>query len=229
MNVNRFVASLLISALQWAVFLSAAAVAADQYGEEPAVEEESLATPEPEESADETLKTQEEQRASLPYTPYPAGLSWVLTPQAFRVPITNRIYYPPHTYVRRCPYYPRGYYWGANWRFNVIGKGNLLFWGSFRFNPYLTAAKAQHKNCRHPRYAPPPGPVGQAMLLGSTGPTAPAVLPPTAAGHSESGAEQEYEPQEAAVRVAPERRAVQPASTRRSMKPAKRSSAANSR
>src|SRR5487761_1098755 len=56
---------------------------------------------------------------SLPYTPYPAGLSWVLTPQAFRVPIPNRIYYPPQHYVRRCPYYPRGYYWGANWRFNV--------------------------------------------------------------------------------------------------------------
>lgn len=156
---------------------------------------------------------------SLPYTPYPAGLSWVLTPQSFRVPIPDRIYYPPHTYVRRCPYYPRGYYWGANWRFNVVGRGNLLFMGPYRYNPYLTAAKAKH----HPelrgqkRYAMPPGPVGQAMLLGSSGPAAPA-LPPTLAKDTESHDDEPTETQVAVVRKAEKPNPARTASSRRTAK-----------
>ncbi|HVA46537.1 MAG TPA: hypothetical protein VNH11_09195 [Pirellulales bacterium] len=157
---------------------------------------------------------------SAPYTPYPAGLSWVLTPQSFRVRWMDRFYYPPSTYVRRCPYYPRGYYWGANWRFNVVGRGNLLFFGPFRYNPYLTAAKASH----HPelrgqrRYAPPPEPVGQAMLLGSAGPQAPA-LPPTLAENEKPETSQKVEAQVATVRRAPERHLAQQTTSRRTRPP----------
>lgn len=136
----------------------------------------------PSRSARESSAANGEQKASLPYSPYPAGLTWVLTPQPFYAQIRHHgLYYPPHTYVRRCPYYPRGYYWGANWRFNVIGRDNLLFLGAMRFNPYLTAKKAQHhKNTRgQKRYDPPPGPIGQAQLLGSMGPSVPMALPPT--------------------------------------------------
>lgn len=168
----------------------------------------------PEAMADETPSPRTVTE-SLPYTPYPAGLSWVLTPQPFRVPITNRIYYPPSHYVRRCPYYPRGYYWGANWRFNVVGCDNLLLFGTYRFNPYLTAAKASHdpKLRGQKRYAPPPGPVGQAMLLGSSGP--PAVhLPPTDAnGQAESS--HKIEAQVATVRLAPDKRSAEKATSRR--------------
>jgi hypothetical protein len=162
-------------------------VSARQYSEEsPAYDErENVALPSPE--AEEAAPGENASRPrtvteSLPYTPYPAGLAWVLTPQSFRVPIPDRIYYPPAHYVRHCPYYPRGYYWGANWRFNVIGRGNLLFAGTYRFNPYLTTAKAQHdpKLRGQRRYAMPAGPEGQAMLLGAS-PAPPPALPPTLA------------------------------------------------
>jgi hypothetical protein len=208
MKLNRLAAALL------AVLLCTSNLAAEQYDARPAEEAESLSAPSPD-SSHATAPKEEDTRVSLPYTPYPAGLSWVLTPQAFRVPIPNRIYYPPHTYVRRCPYYPRGYYWGANWRFNVVGRGNLLFFGPFRYNPYLTAAKASHhRDLRgQKRYAPPPGPVGQAMLLGSSGPSAPVALPPTRAlfASDESGASS----QTATVRLAPERGPARTASSRR--------------
>lgn len=118
-------------------------------------------------------------KVSLPYTPYPAGLSWMPTPQPFRVPFPDRIYYPPHTYVKRCPYYPRGYYWGANWNRRMLGGENLLFGSRFRYNPYWTAAKANHrpKLRGSPYFAPPPGPEGQARLLGVSAP------PPRLHGH----------------------------------------------
>jgi hypothetical protein len=220
MNIFRLIAPVL------AVCLSASIVAAEQYDAAPDNEEESLATPAPDNASAQAPNVQNEEKVSLPFTPYPAGLSWVLTPQAFRVPIPNRIYYPPHTYVRRCPYYPRGYYWGANWRFNVVGQGNLLFFGPFRFNPYLTAAKAQRSDKYHgqKRYAPPPGPVGQAMLLGSSGPSAPVALPPTSAGEK-----RDLAPQVATVHMAPLRRPARAASSRRVSKASARSSAANSR
>lgn len=176
-----------------AFVLCANIVAAEQYDAPPEEEAENLGTPMPDQSpqtlpaATAAASAEGEHKVSLPYTPYPAGLSWVLTPQPFYVQIRHSgLYYPPHTYVRRCPYYPRGYYWGANWRFNVIGRGNLLFLGAHRFNPYLTAAKAEHhrKTRGHKRYAPPPGPIGQAELLGSSGPGAPVALPPTSSpGH----------------------------------------------
>lgn len=127
-------------------------------------------------------------RVSMPYTPYPAGLSWVMTPQPFRVPFPDRLYYPPCSYVRRCPYFPRGYYWGANWNQHVIGPGNLLVGGMFRFNPYWTSAKAKHhpKLRGSPRYVAPPGPEGQAMVLGAGGPSmaGPPMLAPTMASKS---------------------------------------------
>lgn len=118
-------------------------------------------------------------KVSLPYTPYPAGLSWMPTPQPFRVPIPDRIYYPPHTYVKRCPYYPRGYYWGANWNRRMLGGENLLFGSRYRYNPYWTAAKASHRPKLRglPYFAPPPGPEGQAQLLGVSAP------PPRLHGH----------------------------------------------
>lgn len=185
MNLKPFVATGL------AFLFCATAVVAEQYESSPEADAESLDAPMPDQSdeasadsARTSSSSEAEHKASLPYTPYPAGLSWVLTPQPFYVQIRHSgLYYPPHTYVRRCPYYPRGYYWGANWRFNVIGRGNLLFLGAHRFNPYLTAAKAEHhkKTRGQKRYAPPPGPIGQAELLGSSGPSAPVALPPTSA------------------------------------------------
>lgn len=208
-----------------AIALCVNTLGAEQY--DPPVEEaENLDTPAPDQSPKAMSTTETDAKVSLPYTPYPAGLSWVLTPQSFRVPIPDRIYYPPHTYVRRCPYYPRGYYWGANWRFNVIGRGNLLFFGPFRFNPYLTAAKAEHHKKTHgqKRYAPPPGPVGQAMLLGSSGPSAPVALPPTPApdrgvgANVDSGYQTQADalPHGATVRLAAPRATARTASTRRS-------------
>jgi hypothetical protein len=140
-----------------------------------------------------------------------------MTPQAFRVPIPDRIYYPPQHYVRHCPYYPRGYYWGANWRFNVIGRCNLLFCGTYRYNPYLTAHKAQHdpKLRGQRRYAMPPGPEGQAMLLlgGSSSP--PPVLPPSLAKETKSKDAGDTDEQVAEADDAREKPATQPASSRR--------------
>ncbi|HWB14180.1 MAG TPA: hypothetical protein VG826_33445 [Pirellulales bacterium] len=193
---------------------------AKQYGQEsPADDErENVAAPSPE---GEEAAPGEEARLprvvteSLPYTPYPAGLTWVLTPQSFRVPIPDRIYYPPEHYVRRCPYYPRGYYWGANWRFNVIGRGNLLFCGTFRYNPYLTAHKAQHdpKLCGQRRYAMPAGPEGQAMLLGAS-----PVPPPTLAKKTKPASVSEADSQIAVVGDAPDQGAARPTSSRRTAK-----------
>jgi hypothetical protein len=212
-------------ALLMAIFLGMSFVtqcaSAQQYPEEmprPPGDEGNIDTAPPDSSPDSAASQPKTITESLPYSPYPAGLSWVLTPQAFRVPIPNRIYYPPATYVRRCPYYPRGYYWGANWRFNVVGRGNLLFMGPYRYNPYLTAAKAQHdpKLRGQRRYAPPPGPVGQAMLLGSAGPSGNA-LPPTVA-KNDGPDHDETEAQVAAVQKAPERNSVHPASSRRTAK-----------
>lgn len=183
----------------------------------PAEAEESLATPSPDGASSSTTNSTANSRASLPYTPYPAGLPWVMTPQPFRVPIPDRIYYPPHTYVRRCPYYPRGYYWGANWRFNVIGRGNLLFFGTYRYNPYLTSAIASHdpelRNQR--RYAPPPGPAGQAMLLGAAGPAAPVPLPPIAGEEFGATGKPHDRPLVATVRKAPDKRPDVAKSSRR--------------
>ncbi len=80
----------------------------------------------------------------IPASPYPAGLSYVMTPQPFRVPYPDRIYYPPKHYVHLCPYYPRGVYWGADWNKRLLGCNPWLIHGDKRFNPYLTAAKIRH-------------------------------------------------------------------------------------
>jgi hypothetical protein len=206
----RLSRSLFLGAL-FGAWCCAGGAKAKQYDMEPADRptaeaEEPLSTPSPDGSSKSTTNDTSN-RASLPFTPYPAGLPWVMTPQSFRVPIPDRIYYPPHTYVRRCPYYPRGYYWGANWRFNVIGRGNLLFFGTYRYNPYLTSAIASHdpelRNQR--RYAPPPGPVGQAVLLGASGP-GPVPLPPISVEEGfGSAAKASSPPTSATVRKAPER------------------------
>lgn len=233
--MNRFL--LTISLL--GTLFGASAVVASQYETAPPAEQgdEPLSTPTPDEPQKSTPNPSTASRASLPYTPYPAGLSWVMTPQSFRVPIPDRIYYPPHHYVRQCPYYPRGYYWGANWRFNVIGRGNLLFFGTFRYNPYLTAAIARHDPdlAGKRRYTPPPGPVGQAMLLGSSGPAvsmpaAPATesmptpppsmpQPPAPDGDSASYAKPRTPVRQATVHKAPEKRPPYTGSSRRTAKP----------
>lgn len=228
MNFTSFAAAGL------AFVLSANIVGAEQYDAPLDADTESLDAPmpdqAPESSAPASSTTGAEHKASLPYTPYPAGLAWVMTPQSFYAPFRHTgLYYPPHTYVRRCPYYPRGYYWGANWRFNVIGRGNLLLLGTRRFNPYLTTAKSEHH--RHTRgqkrYAPPPGPIGQAELLGSSGPGAPVALPPTAApedvgGDADSGyhAKAAAPARSATVRLAAPRTSAQTASTRQRSKSA---------
>ena len=100
--------------------------------------------------------------SGIPYTPYPAGLSYLLAPQPFRVPYPNRIYYPPAHYVRLCPYYSRGVYWGADWNKRLLGCNPWLIHGDKRFNPYLTQAKIQHHTgqARHsapPHFGPMPG------------------------------------------------------------------------
>jgi hypothetical protein len=82
------------------------------------------------------------QGTGIPSSPYIAGLSYMMTPQPFRVPIPNRFYYPPAHYVHRCPYYPRGYYWGANWNRRFLPANDLIH-GQFRFNPYLSAVKVK--------------------------------------------------------------------------------------
>lgn len=96
------------------------------------------------------------QGSGIPYSPYPAGLSYTLTPQPFRVPYLNRIYYPIPHYVRQCPYYPKGFYWGADWNRRLLGCNPWLIHGDKRFNPYLTQAKIQHHNGGSHRSAPPP-------------------------------------------------------------------------
>ena len=96
------------------------------------------------------------QGSGIPYSPYPAGLSYTLTPQPFRVPYPNRIYYPIPHYVRHCPYYPKGFYWGADWNRRLLGCNPWLIHGDKRFNPYLTQAKIQHHNGTPHRSAPPP-------------------------------------------------------------------------
>jgi hypothetical protein len=82
--------------------------------------------------------------SGIPSAPYPAGLSYMMTPQPFRVPYPDRIYYPPAHYVRQCPYYPKGFYWGADWNKHLLGRNPWLIHGSKRFNPYLTEAKIRH-------------------------------------------------------------------------------------
>jgi hypothetical protein len=78
--------------------------------------------------------------SGIPSSPYIAGLSYMMTPQPFRVPYPNRFYYPSPHFVHRCPYYPRGYYWGANWNVRFLPANNLIH-GHFRFNPYLSRLK----------------------------------------------------------------------------------------
>jgi hypothetical protein len=80
--------------------------------------------------------------SGLPASPYIAGLSYMKTPQPFRVPYPNRFYYPCPHFVRRCPYYPKGYYWGAHWNRVLLPPNNLVH-GAFRFNPYLSRLNAQ--------------------------------------------------------------------------------------
>ena len=97
------------------------------------------------------------QGSGIPYSPYPAGLPYTLTPQPFRVPYPNRIYYPIPHYVRQCPYYPKGFYWGADWNRRLLGCNPWLIHGDKRFNPYLTQAKIQHhRGTPHRNTAPAP-------------------------------------------------------------------------
>lgn len=84
------------------------------------------------------------QGSGVPSSPYPAGLSYMMSPQPFRVPYPDRIYYPPKHYVYQCPYYPRGVYWGADWYKRLLGHNPWLIHGCKRFNPYLTEAKIRH-------------------------------------------------------------------------------------
>jgi hypothetical protein len=100
--------------------------------------------------------------SGLPASPYIAGLSYMKTPQPFRVPYTNRFYYPCPHFVRRCPYYPKGMYWGANWNRVLLPPNNLAH-GAFRFNPYLSRLNAQkqgtyghlHTHGHHHGHCPP--------------------------------------------------------------------------
>lgn len=97
------------------------------------------------ETADDPLATEQILRGSgIPSSPYPAGLSYMMAPQPFRVPLPDRIYYPPKHYVHLCPYYPCGVYWGADWNKRILGRNPWLIHGDKRFNPYLTAAKIRH-------------------------------------------------------------------------------------
>lgn len=85
------------------------------------------------------------QGSGVPSSPYPAGLSYMMTPQPFRVPYPNRIYYPIPHYVRKCPYFSKGFYWGADWNRHLLGCNPWLIHGDKRFNPYLTEAKIAHQ------------------------------------------------------------------------------------
>ncbi|HUY34360.1 MAG TPA: hypothetical protein VMV69_16560 [Pirellulales bacterium] len=87
------------------------------------------------------------QGSNVPSSPYIAGLSYMMTPQPFRVPIPDRFYYPCPHFVRRCPYYPKGFYWGADWNRRFLPPNNLIH-GNFRFNPYLSNHKAQKHGAR---------------------------------------------------------------------------------
>jgi hypothetical protein len=98
-----------------------------------------------ERSAEDPLQSEDPlQGSGIPSAPYPAGLSYMMTPQPFRVPYPNRIYYPPAHYVRQCPYFPKGFYWGADWNKHLLGCNPWLVHGDKRFNPYLTEAKIRH-------------------------------------------------------------------------------------
>ncbi len=101
-------------------------------------------------ASDDPLQSEQMLRGSgIPNSPYPAGLSYMMTPQAFRVPYPDRIYYPPRHYVHLCPYYPSGAYLGADWYKRLLGHNPWLIHGCKRFNPYLTAAKQRHYAKRH--------------------------------------------------------------------------------
>jgi hypothetical protein len=205
-------------ALLACLLFAAQNVSAGQYPETAPEEKENVTPPSPEPSTDASAARPRVVTESLPYTPYPAGLPWVITPQSFRVRWINGLYYPPQTYVRRCPYYPRGYYWGADWQSKVIGPGNLLI--GRRYNPYLTAVKAQRdpKLCGQRRYAMPPGPEGQARLLLGASPSAPPALPPTMAKDTKARAAGDEENQVAAADDARDEPATRPASSRRTAK-----------
>ena len=111
----------------------------------PAPAAEEIGAQRGERSAEDPLQTEDPLRGSgIPSAPYPAGLSYMMTPQPFRVPYPNRIYYPPAHYVRQCPYYPKGFYWGADWNKHLLGCNPWLIHGDKRFNPYLTEAKIRH-------------------------------------------------------------------------------------
>jgi hypothetical protein len=119
------------------------------YGQEapaaPSPAAEEVMAPPSQRSGDDVLQNEDPLRGSgIPSAPYPAGLSYMMTPQPFRVPYPNRIYYPPAHYVRQCPYYPKGFYWGADWNKHLLGRNPWLIHGSKRFNPYLTEAKIRH-------------------------------------------------------------------------------------
>lgn len=101
-------------------------------------------------ASDDPLQSEQMLRGSgIPASPYPAGLSYMMTPQPFRVPYLNRVYYPPRHYVHLCPYYPTGTYLGADWYKRLLGHNPWLIHGCKRFNPYLTAAKQRHYAKRH--------------------------------------------------------------------------------
>lgn len=109
----------------------------------PAAEE--VEAPRSQRSAEDVLQTEDVlQGSGIPSAPYPAGLSYMMSPQPFRVPYPNRIYYPPAHYVRQCPYFPKGFYWGADWNKHLLGCNPWLIHGDKRFNPYLTEAKIRH-------------------------------------------------------------------------------------
>ncbi|HVX60861.1 MAG TPA: hypothetical protein VHC19_09670 [Pirellulales bacterium] len=100
--------------------------------------------------SEDPLQSEQMLRGSgIPSSPYPAGLSYMMTPQPFRVPYPDRIYYPPRHYVHLCPYYPSGAYLGADWYKRLLGHNPWLIHGCKRFNPYLTAAKQRHFAKRH--------------------------------------------------------------------------------
>lgn len=120
--------------------------------------------------SDDPLKSETLLRGSgIPSSPYPAGLSYMMTPQPFRVPYPDRIYYPPRHYVHQCPYYPSGVYWGADWYKRILGHNPWLIHGCKRFNPYLTEAKIRHHTGRRAAPAGAPGCYG-AMPAGAPGP-----------------------------------------------------------
>jgi hypothetical protein len=135
--------------LSLALIAAVAALSGDRaYGQDepeippPAIEEVGARS---ERSAEDRLQTEDPlQGSGIPSSPYPAGLSYMMTPQPFRVPYPNRFSYPPAHYVRQCPYYAKGVYWGADWNKRLLGCNPWLVHGDQRFNPYLTEAKIRH-------------------------------------------------------------------------------------